>query len=45
MKYSAAFLVLACLWLGGCGQTGPLYLPQGENPATEAAAEPQNQGT
>lgn len=30
----------ALLLLGGCGQTGPLYLPQEEAPAT-APAEPE----
>lgn len=42
MKYTLALLVLACLWLGGCGQTGPLYLPQDEQPTAEAPAEPQS---
>jgi predicted small lipoprotein YifL len=38
MKYLPALLVLACLWLTACGQTGPLYLPDAEQPAAEAPA-------
>jgi predicted small lipoprotein YifL len=37
MKIFAALLVFSCLALTGCGQTGPLYLPQPEQPAEESA--------
>jgi predicted small lipoprotein YifL len=30
----SACLVLVCACLAGCGQTGPLYIPQEEPPAT-----------
>lgn len=32
MRYLAAISLLALATLGGCGQTGPLYLP-GQEPA------------
>jgi len=38
MKYLPALLVLACLWLAACGQTGPLYLPDADQPTAEAPA-------
>ena len=42
MKTLSALLLLACLWLSGCGQTGPLYLPEQEQPQPEAPAESQD---
>jgi predicted small lipoprotein YifL len=48
MKRSWLLLALACVVIGGCGQTGPLYLPDQEEEvvgvtpagtATEADAE------
>ncbi|HTF86540.1 MAG TPA: lipoprotein [Cellvibrio sp.] len=42
MKSLSALLLFACLWLSGCGQTGPLYLPEKEQPQPEAPAESQD---
>jgi predicted small lipoprotein YifL len=42
MKTIPALLLLACLWLGGCGQTGELYLPESDQPQAETPAEPAN---
>lgn len=42
MKSLPALLLAACLWLSGCGQTGPLYLPEPAQPQPEAPAESHN---
>lgn len=42
MKITPALLLLVCLWLSGCGQKGPLYLPQPEQPPAEAPADAQD---
>jgi len=35
MKYVTAMLILVCIGLIGCGQKGPLYLPQPDQPKEE----------
>lgn len=37
MKLLATGLILICLGLVGCGQKGPLYLPQPETPNESVA--------
>jgi predicted small lipoprotein YifL len=34
-------LSLVCLWLGGCGQKGPLFIPSDDTPPnSQPAAQP-----
>lgn len=41
MSFRLAFaLLFACLLLTACGQKGPLYLPDGDEPAEPADEEP-----
>lgn len=44
MRLIAAIIVLAAALplLGGCGQTGPLYLPEKQAPAPSPAPPPEN---
>lgn len=39
MKTLAALVILMCIGLSGCGQKGPLYLPQSEQPVPEQSVE------
>ena len=41
----AVVLMLLCLGLGACGQTGPLYLPEPEAKAPAPQAEPEQPKT
>lgn len=36
-------VLLAAAWLAGCGQTGPLYLPEEDAESGPAAEEPQGE--
>ena len=41
MTIAAFLLLFSCLLMAGCGQTGPLYLPQDES-QEQSGEQPEN---